>query len=234
MTKKVKHVVVFLRVHQRAQYLEEIFDQLTALRKGRKMHVVVRLDRPSKEVILKLNEVTCKFGQDWVSFLDADPIRTENGADWVSSLNDMWEFSKDLGDFDAGMLWDDDMLLTPAALRELRLVMHHLIWDKIDVRWANPWDDRKIKNKNIHDYFATILFKYHRKDTWCRAANHCPDYVAVQGTAKQLKGFGLHLGYLTHEDREYMISVLKETGQITWDRRALFAEPELIPFDEPC
>ena len=228
---RIDNIAFLLRVHRRHKWLPTIIRQLGSLAKGRRSHLIVRLDRPSPEVIGTLDRTVNDAPFNDVTFIPATTAtRGEGFQNWASSCVDLHEAMKGLDEFDAAMLVDDDVLFTRSSLAELRRHLDFFTHDRVEARWAMCFGDKQTEDKNFPDHWAATAFRVYPDDSWStERVQHAPAHAADSPRVGRLRSPLLHMGYLTDEDREEAWEAAKSSGKIDAHTMALIKEPSLVP-----
>jgi len=236
---RANNLAFLLQVHKRAEYLPEIFAQMKFLSRGLHGHVFVRFDRPSQEVIRIIDRLAAKLPKR-LEFTPFEGKARAKAAQCNPNMlgglarRELHDFAMATDDFDAGMLWDDDVLFTWRALQDLRAFLRFLEHDRYDIRWAMCHGNRATENITFPDHFATALFKVYPNDRWnIDYVQHSPHYTAFSDDAKIMETLALHLGYMTDEDRQIAWLNAKASGKIDAHTLALVREPSLKRIQHP-
>jgi len=233
---RVESLAILLCVHQRAEYLSEIWSQILYLLRGRAGKVFIRFDAPCQEVIAEIDRLAAYTPPhvELIPYEAKSPLRSSDEKSWALGRYDFYEFARAAAHFDAAMSWDDDVLFTTQALRELRAHLDFMEFDRLDCRWAMCWDSRVDENTLIPTHIAACLFRAYPHDKWSRTyVQHAPEFVSLSGTHHLLSAPALHLGYMTQSDRELAWAHAKASGKIDKHSIALRKPPKLVPLTDP-
>lgn len=204
---------------------------MASLAANRRAFLVVRLDRPSPEVIGVLDRAVAELPFEDTLYIQATSP-TRGGTNWAYSCVELWDAARLFCETDVAMLWDDDVVFTAPALREMRAHLDFFTEDRVDARWAMCTGDEKTEDLNFPAHFATAAFRCYPDDTWSTdRVQHAPAHVADSKKSVVLKHPLLHLGYLSQDDREEAWEAARASGKIDAHSLALTKEPRTCPVE---
>lgn len=232
---RVKRLGVLLRVHREHKYLKRIFRQISHLARAvEHTYVLIGADRAGPRV-LRLCEGFARNCNDsiTVSIVDALPVLTTGGANWMGSLNvlygELLDLAGPLGP-DAAMLWDDDMLLSRDLQRQLEGAFQCFEADRLEARTLFLWDSPDQYNGAFPEHWSTILFRVWCGDTFpLDYVTHSPDQVARSGRYIRSPHAILNYGYISADQRPLIWKRKLDAGLIDAHSLALVRRPTLEP-----
>lgn len=233
---RCENLGVMLRLHKREQYLRDIVKQIKHLGRHRKVTLVLCFDRPSQAVVRTVDRLD--FPEHWeiVTTEAPAPVVSTHGERWSEVLQHCFLEIRDRG-CDAGMLWDDDLLYTPRALKEIRYHLEYLAYDRIDALWYHVWDSEDQHNDAFPPHWAAALFRIYPSDSFSsRFVAHCPERTALSERSEVLEFPALHYGYFQPADRDASWLAAKRSGKLDGHTLALVRKPKLrdVKPEEPC
>ncbi|MEE8522140.1 MAG: hypothetical protein V3S83_12330 [Gemmatimonadota bacterium] len=221
----VKHLQVFLRVHRRWQYLEDVFKQIKELGRGRIVTVTVQTDRTSIDVFRELARIETRLPTHVLTEIHEGPQILNERQNWLLSIKTLYDFAD--SDADAGIVWDDDWLFSKLGLREMRAHLELLEFDRIEAKWLHCWDNHQQHNALFPEHWAACLFRMYPRDQWKRLMAHCPDFVSRSPRVHRADFDIYHLGYMDPEDRRKAWEAYRAAGKIDGHSLCLVKEPDL-------
>jgi hypothetical protein len=232
----VRQVGFLLRVHRRSEWLSVIFSQMRQVARGRRAHLVIMADRPSPNVISALAKIE-RLKPDNFDFtlLECpEPIRTSQGCRWTETMQFMYRHLREDGASGAGMLWDDDIILSDVALQEIRAHLNFMDVDRVEADWFNICNEEATHyDSGFLRHTGTHLFRIYKDDdfsdiltrTMGGGGTQSPIFVARSANFVHMKGRILHMGYCSPDHRQLAWNAAKACGQTDGYFRHLFREP---------
>lgn len=131
--------------------------------------------------------------------------------------------------FDACILWDDDALFSPGALRELRGHLRCLEHDRIEVLSLFAWNHPDKINEKFPPHWSACLFRVYPDDEYPTDFEvHCPRFCARSQRVAPLRSPWLNYGYMEPTERELTWQDQKAAGKIDGHTMCLIQAPRLI------
>lgn len=212
-----KRLGVMLRLHRRADYLPTIFRQIRSLGRGREVVLVCCYDRASQEVIRTVDRLAAKMPPrcKLVHTEAPTPVVSSAGERWVESIAHCHAHIVAEG-CDVGMLWDDDLLYSAEALRELRAHLQFFEHDRLDALWLHMWDEPDTHNAAFPPHWAAAAFRVYPGDGYTdpTCLNHAPQACAWSDSVGVIQGPAYHYGYYTEDARRTSWASLKRAGKV--------------------
>jgi len=236
-TIRVHHLGVILRVHRRKKYLRRILQQINSLRspRGPEIKVLISCDRPTPAVAAEVVKQAKKFPGLYILIQPAPrAIVSSQGLHWMPVLAEQYRQLLEIGGqpLDACMLWDDDALFSPGAIKELRRHLKCLEYDRIDALSLFLWDTVRRVNTAFPTHWSTCLFRVYDGDQFPTDFDvHCPRYCARSTNVVALENPWLNYGYMEPEERQRTFEDQKAAGKIDAHTLCLIRPPTLIPLD---
>lgn len=227
-TVNVKKLLILLRVHRRHAYLPAIWKQISYLTKDRSCQLIIQADRPSIEVVAEVDAYKRRAPKRIrVDVIEAPaPVVSSAGQKWYQSVQNMWLLRH--GDEDAGIVWDDDWLFSPSALKEMRGHLEFFEHDCLDAVWHHMWDNEHANARFPSPHYAAALFRIYRGDNFDPdLTSHCPQHPARSKNRLVLQHPVYHFGYATEEDRLRCWEAFRRAGRIDAHTIALTKPPIL-------
>lgn len=135
--------------------------------------------------------------------------------------------------FDACMLWDDDALFSPGAIRELRGHLRCLEHDRVDILSLFLWDRPDQVNAAFPAHWSAALFRAYPGDAWPTDFEvNCPRHCARSARAGTLRNPWLNFGYMDPEERRLTWEAQKAAGKVDGHTLCLVRPPDLRELDE--
>lgn len=223
-TVSVRKVAFMLRVHRRSEWLPLIYKQMRAVAKGRQAHLFIMADRPSASVAAAVNKIVGNLPDSWdVTVLECPgAIRTHLGCRWTETMKFMYAKVKQDEEIDAAMLWDDDILFSDMAIKELRAHLHFFEYDRIEANWLNLVDEEGEQyDSGFLNHSGTHLFRVYAEDDWSDVltrttgggGTQSPIFAARSQNFVTMDGKVLHMGYCSEDKRQEAWNAAKACGQ---------------------
>ena len=228
---RVKRWGVMLRVHRRDRYIPKVFDTLRKLARGRRVALVVMADRPSSAVLSALDRQLKQIPSNIKTrVVDAPFPLVGAGEKFMQALQIHYEYLLDLDPaLDAASLWDDDMWLQRAGIRELRGHLDYLDYDRLDARSYFLWDHPDQANEAFPPHWQALVFRVYRGDQFpTTVMTHAPEKVAFSRRAARLTNRLWNAGYFSADERQQLWDKYRRAGKIDAHTRSLVRPPKLV------
>ena len=193
-------------------------------------------DRPTAAVITTLSRIedACPENIDITYLESPEPIRTSKGCRWSETMQFMYGHLKD-GGSQAGMIWDDDLVFSDAAMDQLHQHLHFFEHDRVEAEWLNIADEEaRTYDSAFLKHTSTHLFRMYKEDDWSDVLTKTiggggtasPIFVARSQNFTTITGRVLHLGYCSPDRRQHSWNAAKACGQTDGYFRQLARDPE--------
>jgi hypothetical protein len=126
------------------------------------------------------------------------------------------------------MLWDDDFLLDPLALRETAEFVESGAAGCLRLLSRFHWDEHGTVNDAFPAHWAHWVWRHRPGATYTpRLMIHAPEAVVLAGPVRDMAGRADNYGYLTAEDRARTWEAYRRAGKI--DAHTLCFAPSAHP-----
>lgn len=151
-----------------------------------------------------------------ISDIAPAPVVSTGGTRWMEVLALQYEmFRQKAPGLDACMLWDDDALFSPGALRELRGHLRCLCHDRVEVKSLFMWNHPHQYNEAFPEHWSACLFRVYPHDEWpTNFEVNCPRFCARSGRCARLTSPWLNFGYMDADQRRLTWEDQKAAGKI--------------------
>lgn len=218
------------RLHRRHDYLERCWKNFVSLAKGRDLYLSIQLDRPSGDVVAELQPLLDRAPGRWkIDVFDARAPLVDRRENYMEAADYQYQRLRALGPLDAAILWDDDMWLTGAALREAKGHLTQLDADRVAIRSRFLWDDLEHYNDAFPPHWQTLIFRCYPNDHFPRTYIAHNTEQAERGKVIRMRNFLTNAGYLDPDDRRATWEAYKRAGKIDTHTRCLIQPPNLKP-----